>query len=140
MAGPPGVFAYGYSIGAPTHSIPVSVGNDAAKWSRAMVGASVSTPSGNDRRSNVIQGMTELFLDIPEATLDIRFSSVRSLITGEYINLRGWDGVPVTADGFRAGADRDSLRGRFYGPNHEEAGGVFERDGFLGAFGASRQQ
>ena len=74
MVDPPAVFAYGYSSGAPTHSVSVSIGKDTAKWSGAMVGASVSTPSGNDRRSNVIQGMTELFLDIPEATLDIRFS------------------------------------------------------------------
>ncbi len=31
------------------------------------------------------------------------------------------------------------LDGRFYGPSHEEAGGVFERGGIVGAFSLNRQ-
>ena len=30
------------------------------------------------------------------------------------------------------------LAGESYGPNAEEAGGIFERDNIIGAFGASR--
>ena len=40
----------------------------------------------------------------------------------------------------QAGSFRDiGLDGRFYGPNHEEAGGVFERDGIAGAFSLKRE-
>ena len=39
----------------------------------------------------------------------------------------------------QAGAFKDDgLDGRFYGPDHEEAGGVFERDGIAGAFSLQR--
>ena len=31
------------------------------------------------------------------------------------------------------------IKATFYGPNHEEVGGVFERDNIVGAFGAKRQ-
>ena len=32
----------------------------------------------------------------------------------------------------------DYIKGEFYGPNAEETGGVFERNGLIGAFGASK--
>ena len=38
-------------------------------------------------------------------------------------------------EGLEAYADP---RGEFYGPNAEEVGGVFERAGLIGAFGAER--
>ena len=42
--------------------------------------------------------------------------------------------------GFRAGAaGTDYLEGRFHGPGHEEAWGVFDTDAYVGAFGAKRQ-
>jgi len=38
----------------------------------------------------------------------------------------------------RRKAPGDTVSGRFYGPNAEEVGGVFERDGIAGAFGGRR--
>ena len=35
-------------------------------------------------------------------------------------------------------APDDTISGRFFGPNEEEVGGVFERDGAAGAFGGRR--
>ena len=122
--GPPAVFAYSYSIGTPSGSTPASMDSKTAKWSGSLVGARVAGLSPDARASEVIQGETEIFLDIPEASLDIRFSGVRSLTSSEHINLHGWEGVSVTANGFHTGEARDSVRGRFYGPNHEEAGGL----------------
>ena len=49
-----------------------------------------------------------------------------------------WTGIPVIDGGFATGADGDSIEARFYGPNHEEVGGIFERDEILGSFGATR--
>ncbi len=54
-----------------------------------------------------------------------------------------WSVIPVTAGGFErasAGAAKNVIKDKFYGPNHEEVGGIFERDQVLGAFGAARQQ
>ena len=58
-----------------------------------------------------------------------------------------WDDVPVTGNGFNA-ADTSAdttytLRGNFFGPNHESVGGVFHEVSFgnpsaEGAFGAKR--
>ena len=39
----------------------------------------------------------------------------------------------------RGAFQANGLDGRFYGPNHEEAGGVFERDRIIGAFSLTRQ-
>ena len=41
------------------------------------------------------------------------------------------------AFGHRGGAG-DRSQGRFFGPKQEEVGGVFERAGIAGAFGAKR--
>ena len=50
-----------------------------------------------------------------------------------------WEALPVINGGFAARASAsDSIRGAFYGPAAEEAGGVFERNQLLGAFGATR--
>ncbi|MCY4498212.1 MAG: transferrin-binding protein-like solute binding protein [Rhodospirillaceae bacterium] len=54
-----------------------------------------------------------------------------------------WSAIPVTVGGFErasAGAAKNVIKDKFYGPNHEEVGGIFERDQVLGAFGAARQQ
>ena len=47
-----------------------------------------------------------------------------------------WSGLAIGTDG-RFGAS--DIRATFYGPNHEEVGGVFERNNIVGAFGAKRQ-
>ena len=49
-----------------------------------------------------------------------------------------WTGLALTDGGFETGAAGDSISGRFYGPDHEEVGGVFERNRIVGAFGAAR--
>ena len=48
-----------------------------------------------------------------------------------------WTGIAVTGGAFAA-ASSGTIEGRFYGPDHEEVGGVFERNEILGAFGAAR--
>ena len=46
-----------------------------------------------------------------------------------------WNGLPIDDSGVFSGT---GIQGRFYGPNHEEVGGVFLRDMISGSFGASR--
>ena len=47
-----------------------------------------------------------------------------------------WSSVPLRSGTFRA----SGLVGHFYGPNHEEVAGIFNRDEIItGGFGAKRQ-
>ena len=46
----------------------------------------------------------------------------------------GWQNIPLRDGGF----ENRYLRGQFFGPNHEEVGGTFERDMIVGSFGARR--
>ncbi|MDE0029492.1 MAG: thermonuclease family protein [Deltaproteobacteria bacterium] len=47
-----------------------------------------------------------------------------------------WSDIPIHEGAFSA--SDGSMHGRFYGPQHPEASGVFYRDGWRGAFGVSR--
>ena len=47
-----------------------------------------------------------------------------------------WNDLHVNGDG--SFGDRRTLQASFYGPNHEEAGGIFTTDALIGAFGARR--
>lgn len=73
-------------------------------------------------------------VDIEGAVLDLestKFAEPSSITEVGDIRLQD---VLIREGGFRD----DDLDGRFYGPNHEEAGGVFERDGIAGAFSWER--
>ena len=48
-----------------------------------------------------------------------------------------WENLPVRNGRFGEGFDDPTIEGRFYGPNHEEVGGIFERNQIIGAFGAT---
>ena len=55
-----------------------------------------------------------------------------------------WNNIPLLGDGtFHDGGqqtgDFATISGAFLGPNHEEVGGVFDRDHIVGAFGAKQQ-
>lgn len=49
-----------------------------------------------------------------------------------------WDSIPVWEGTFSARDTAGWIEGRFYGGDHEEVGGIFERDHVLGAFGGRR--
>ena len=57
-------------------------------------------------------------------------------LSGPDLGTLNWSDIPLQAGAFHAGDG--SMRGRFYGPEHDEAGGIFDRDGWRGAFGVSR--
>ena len=47
-----------------------------------------------------------------------------------------WNGLDVRSGAF---TDNYTIGGSFYGPDHEEAGGVFDRGPITGTFGAKRE-
>ena len=49
-----------------------------------------------------------------------------------------WDDIPVVDGAFGRQDDAGMIEGRFYGSDHQEVGGIFERGRMIGSFGASR--
>ena len=99
-----------------------------------MVGADSST-------GYVLQGDAALNVEIGDTagiSLDVAFTNIMNLDTGAALGDMRWSDLAVVVDGFARGSGANSIKGGFYGPNHEEVGGVFERDFIVGAFGAKR--
>ena len=121
-------------IGKKTGSNPISGG---AVWRGAMVGIDVSY---TEDRGNRLQG--EAFIGIRDflnPAVDVEFYDVFDLNTGTRRTSIFWQGLPLTGGNFRSKSSEDDyIEGNFYGPNHEEAAGVFEAFKIVGAFGTKR--
>lgn len=94
-----------------------------ATWTGDMIAA---THAGSDRTTGTAHLVLE---DLAQPRVALELSSPD---TGTL----HWSDLPLHEGSFNAGDG--SMQGRFYGPQHQEAGGVFARDGWLGAFGVSR--
>lgn len=121
-----------YSLGNATGTTP-TFGN--ATWTGTMVGSDtgVTAPPGNR-----IIGNANLTFDLSRSDIDVAFTFLRDIDSGRPYGNITWRNVPVTSGSFSTGFVGNSIDGRFYGPNHEEVGGVFERNQIAGAFGAKR--
>ncbi len=109
-----------------------------ATWRGVMVG----TPARGDDRDDILQGDATLAYDHESRTLDADFTGIVNLDrnVAHTVESVRFDDVPVVGDGtFGRGNVDDQIRGAFGGSGHEEVGGVFERHGIVGAFGAKRQ-
>ena len=127
---------HSYSVGDAPNTNPEAAGGSGT-WSGVMVGADVSQTS---TRGNLIQGNAEITIaDFADPQADIAFTQLFDLNTETQRADMTWSGIEVTEGGFVSGADGNSIEGRFYGSNHEEVGGIFERDQVLGSFGAERE-
>ena len=127
--------AYSYSVGDAPNSNPIAA-DGSGTWRGVMVGADVSQTA---TRGHPIQGDAEITIaDFDDPQADVAFTRIFDLHAQTQRDDIAWAGIAVTDGGFASGTDEDSIEGRFYGPNHEEVGGIFERNGVLGAFGAAR--
>ena len=117
-------FHHAYSIGDKTGRNPVL---GSATWSGVVAGY-----SGDGK---VITGDSDLTADFAASNIDVAFTNlVEQGGTAKRSNMN-WADVPMIGGSFKA----SGLSGHFYGPNHEEAGGIFNRNKITGAFGAKRQ-
>ena len=117
-------FQHAYSIGDRTGRNPI-VGS--ATWSGVVVGY-----SGDGK---TIGGDAGLTADFASSNIDVAFTNlVEQGGTTRRSNMN-WADVPMRSGSFEA----SGLSGHFYGPNHEEAGGIFNRNEITGAFGALRE-
>ncbi len=127
-------FAVAYSLGDATGTTP-AFGN--ATWTGTMVGGDASLTA---YRGNRIIGDATLRFDLSQSDIDVTFTNIRDIDAGR-VRVHGhitWQNIPVTSGSFSTGFIGNSIDGRFYGRNHEEVGGVFERNQIAGAFGAKR--
>ncbi len=120
----------GASTGLESGSNPVS---GSTVWTGAMVGRTRGL--GYPEPGAPVTGDSRLTFDFARNDLDVALTGIRSDNGTAYTDLT-WEDVPVTQGQFGSSG---GLSGTFYGPNHEEVGGVFERDQMIGAFGAKRQ-
>lgn len=79
-------------------------------------------------------------LHIPDLAVPLLDADITLVDNGRDVTLP-WQDVPLTTGSFQQGvAGRNHLHGRFHGPGHSEAWGVFDTEDYVGAFGATRQQ
>ena len=118
---------FALSIGRESGSNPVS---GSATW--------VGTMAGMDTADvQILHGDTELTADFASSNVDVAFTGIYDEDSQRRANIL-WDDVPMTSNGF-ASLAQGRIDGTFYGPDHAEVGGIFERDSIVGAFGAKRQ-
>ncbi|MYB40394.1 transferrin-binding protein-like solute binding protein [Candidatus Saccharibacteria bacterium] len=112
---------FAHSVGCAPGTDPVS---GSATWQGVFAGYDLSTAPGT-----LVEGDAAITMGFAQSTVDVAFTRLggRSSMT--------WTALPAVNGVFQD----DTLRGQFYGPNHEEAGGVFHRNRIAGALGAARQ-
>ena len=146
---------YGVSFGIRSNSLPTG---GSASWNGVMVATDISGAG----REHIFQGDADLSINFASPTLgcpsppcvDLSFSNVWGT---DGTRRRGttWSDMPVTRPSDpplgRKGTPADrwgefsgtnaqgETAGRFYGPAHEEAGGTFNYDDLVGAYGLKRQ-
>lgn len=104
------------------NSLPAS---GSASWSGEMVAL--------DANNRLVRGGAALEID------NLRFPRVDVVLSPRGYPTMTWNGIPLRDGGFEERrASSDYIKGELYGPAVEEAGGVFERNRLVGAFGAKQ--
>ena len=109
-----------------------------ASWLGIMVG----TPIAGDDRGDRLVGTAALNYDMTAGVLDAGFSGIKNIDRGTAHSVEAviFSDLEVGADGtFSRGQSGARIQGGFYGPDHAEAGGIFEQSDIVGAFGVKRQ-
>ena len=130
---------YSYTLGHGTGENP-AVPDGSAHWRGFVVGRDSSVTSSLE---SVVQGEATVSVDMTPSGMnaDVMFTDLTNAHTGTSYEDMTWTGLAVTDGGFgRRGAADDRIEGRFYGPDQEEVGGIFEGSGIAGAFGGRRPQ
>ena len=126
-----------YAVGFSTEENPSAV-DGPARWEGLMIGRDMRA---SESRGQVIVGDADVTVDFAATALtaDVEFTNIANVESGEAWDDMAWCGMAVEEGAFaRRDAPDDTISGRFFGPNEEEIGGVFERDGAAGTFGGRR--
>ena len=115
-----------FSGGTASGSNPMT---GSAEWTGAVIAVDATAPT------QAVNGQVTMTYAVSEPFLDVTLTNLRG--SRSYPDLQ-WDNLEVFQGRFgRTGGD-GFISGTFYGATHEEAGGIFERNNLIGAFGASR--
>ncbi len=126
------------SMGFGSGSSPTS---GSAVWKGAMLGMKVDLRSPG----NSVIGDATLTADIADGSLNVSFTNIEERLPDGSAALdtvpdMHWSDLAIHPGGSFGSFRGRGIEGRFYGPDHEEAGGVFDKEGrIVGAFGARRQ-
>ena len=107
-------------------------------WTGAVVGTNVSDTLTFE---NLIVGdATVRIEDLSAPAVDVFLTGLWDVEAGTQHADVSWNGLGIAGGGFTDSTDAGArtIMGTFFGPSHEEVGGVFARDGVAGAFGAKR--
>ena len=117
------------SFGGSPGTNPTEIGGGV--WTGALVGK-------DTRTGERIEGDAVIEIDdFDHPDVDIAFTGLEDAGERAKADLH-WENIPVAQGAFQARDLSGSMEGRFYGTDHREVGGIFERDRLIGAFGASR--
>ena len=122
-------FAFGH--GESRYQLPET---GAASWTGIAV-------AGRTEGSTRYLGAARLTADFLQGVIDVAFTDMRAPDDGTAIADMAFSDVPLGGNGFAAGAREgdDWIAGSFAGDSSlPEVGGVFEKPGLQGAFGATR--
>ena len=100
-------------------------------WKGALVGVDAAT-------GERIEGVAEIEIDdFARPDVDIALTGIRDARGRDRADLL-WQDIPMVRGHFQSRDMAGSIEGRFFGPDHDEVGGIFRRDRLVGAFGGSR--
>ena len=117
------------SFGASPGTNPTGIGGGV--WTGSLVGMDEETGE------RVVGDARIEIDDFARSDVDIAFTSIEDAGGRERASLR-WEDIPIVQGAFLARNPNGVIEGRFYGSDHGEVGGIFERDELVGAFGGSR--
>ena len=140
---PDRVSLYSYSFGDASGTNPDDSGS--GTWNGVAIG--VNAAERFENRSLLTADVTVSIADFVNPMVDVMFDNLRDLRTGDAITsipLPSWNDLELTDGSFGKSSgtlgqlDRNRIAGQFYGPGHEEVGGIFEYATVAGSFGAAR--
>ena len=131
---------YAMATGELTGSPP----SGSATWRGVVVG----TPATGTRRGELLAGDATLRYDICIVCdnlppIEATFDNIKNLdrLAAHTIETVSFNDIPLDERGaFEAGLTGNRIQGAFYGPDHTEAAGIFEKSNIVGAFGAKKGQ
>ncbi|MBC6408106.1 MAG: hypothetical protein GDA40_08290 [Rhodobacteraceae bacterium] len=134
--GPPGPLTH--AVAAGDRAFGSFPGSGSATWNGVMV----ATTTTGEVAGNILQGDASLEYTGADNTLDVMFDRIKDIDhegADHSVTSVAFQDVPVeeaTYEVAEVDGNGRSLSGAFYGPNHEEAAGIFEHSGLVGSFGA----
>ena len=86
---------------------------------------------------NAIIGASTVQVDLARMDANVQMTNVTDIDARTRLPSFGWTRLSIQANG--TFGNGQTVMGSFYGPNHEEVGGIFTTSTLIGAFGATRQ-